>query len=327
MEAERHTDHHFRAMGTDCHVVVVGGPADAAPSAIARILQLESRWSRFLPSSEISELNRRAGSAVPVSPDTALLLQRSVEAWWLTGSSFDPTVLGSMVRAGYDRTFTEVAADPRRGASELDLGCTDIVIELDDDGWSATLPIGTGFDPGGIGKGLAADLVVTQLLDAGVDGACVNLGGDLRIAGSGPSGRAWTVAIDHPGEPEPLALVGLSSGAIATSTTLLRRWDLDGRAANHVIDPETGLPTATDVALVAVIAGEAWMAEVLATACLLRGVDRVFDLLDGTCQAIAVGNDGTRHTTAGFDAFTRTSDDDREHDREHGARTREVVPR
>jgi FAD:protein FMN transferase len=167
------------------------------------------------------------------------------------------------------------------------------------------LPAGTGFDPGGIGKGLAADIVLAELLELGVDGACVNLGGDLRVAGTGPRSPAWTVAIDHPHEPRPLALVGLRAGAVATSTTLLRRWDVDGRSANHVIDPATGLSTETDVALVAVIAGEAWMAEVLATACLLRGTGRVFDLLDTSCAAIAVGLDGAQHTTAGFAELTR----------------------
>jgi thiamine biosynthesis lipoprotein len=306
MAAEQHTDHRFRAMGADCHLAVVGGPPDAARATIARIAQLERRWSRFLADSEVSELNRRAGTPVQVSADTALLLQRSIEAWWLTGGSFDPTVLGAMVRAGYDRTFTEVAESPRSGASILGLGCTDIVIDVGDDGWSAMLPAGSGFDPGGIGKGLAADLVLAELLDAGVDGACVNLGGDLRVAGTGPAGHTWTVAIDQPGETTPLALVGLCSGAVATSTTLLRRWEVEGRPANHVIDPVTGLPTESDVALVSVIAGEAWIAEVLATACLLRGTSRVFDLLDASCHAIAVDLDGVRHSTDGFADFTRT---------------------
>jgi thiamine biosynthesis lipoprotein len=306
MGGDLQTQLRFRAMGTDCHLIIVGGPGDAAQRALARIRQLEVRWSRFLPTSEVNELTRRAGTRLGITTDTALLLQRSVEAWWLTGGSFDPTVLGAVVRAGYDRTFTDVATNPRRGTSLLTMGCTDIVIEQADDGWSAMIPTGTGFDPGGIGKGLAADIVLGELLELGVDGACVNLGGDLRVAGTGPGGRAWTVAIDHPGEAAPVALVGLGAGALATSTTLLRRWQIDGQPANHVIDPATGMPTVTDVALVAVIAGEAWMAEVLATACLLRGTDRVFDLLDPSCEAIAIGDDGVRLTTAGFADFTAT---------------------
>jgi len=63
------------------------------------------------------------------------------------------------------------------------------------DATTVRLPAGTGFDAGGIGKGLAADLVTTEAIAAGADGICVNLGGDLRVAGTGPDG-AWTVGIE-----------------------------------------------------------------------------------------------------------------------------------
>ena len=59
---------------------------------------------------------------------------------------------------------------------------------------------------------------------AGADGACVNLGGDLRVTGRDPADDAWTVAVEHPVAAAPLAHVGLRDGAVATSTTLRRRW-------------------------------------------------------------------------------------------------------
>ncbi|MFT3854777.1 MAG: FAD:protein FMN transferase [Ilumatobacteraceae bacterium] len=307
MAAELH-EHRFRAMGSDCHLVVVGGSAHAALAAIDRVRQLESHWSRFLATSEISRLTARHGEPVRISDDTALLLRRGIEAWSLTGGLFDPTVLGDMVRAGYDRDLAEVVAAPRHGSSGLGLGCPGIVLERDVAGWTAALPRGAGFDPGGLGKGLAADLVTDELLDAGATGVCVNLGGDVRVAGDGPSGDGWTVDIEHPHITEPVARVGLRSGAVATSTTLLRRWTIDGEPMTHVVDPRTGRPTRTDVALVTVVAGRAWLAEVLATACMLRGWQRCFDLLDGTCQALAVHDDGTVSTTDGFAGFTRRRD-------------------
>ena len=304
MAADRH-DCHVRAMGADCHVVVVGGPADAALVAVDRIRDLESRWSRFVPTSEVSRLTAHCGEPVRISDDTALLLRRSIEAWSLTGGLFDPTVLGDVLRAGYDRDLAEVVAAPRHGTSRLVLGCPGILLDRDVAGWTATLPHGTGFDPGGIGKGLAADLVADDLLDAGATGVCVNLGGDVRVAGDGPSGDGWTIDIEHPHIDCPVARIGLHSGAVATSTTLLRRWTIDGEPLTHVIDPRTGRPTRTDVALVSVIAGRAWLAEVLATACMLRGWQRCLDLLDGTCQALAVHDDATVTSTDGFVGFTR----------------------
>ncbi len=146
--------------------------------------------------------------------------------------------------------------------------------------------------------------MIADVLAAGAAGACVNLGGDLRVAGSSPEGDAWTIAIEHPLIAEPIALVGLHAGAIATSTTLRRQWRVDGQRRHHLIDPSTGEPSESDLELTTVIAGEAWIAEVLAKAVLLRGSQRAFDIIDDGVQALTVDANGvvTQHTR--FPAFT-----------------------
>jgi thiamine biosynthesis lipoprotein len=288
-------------MGTFAHVVVVGGRPGLDAAAAARIADLERRWSRFLPDSEVSTLNRLAGDAVAVSADTRLLVARAVEGWRLSGGAFDPTVLGPVIRAGYDRTFHDVHAAPADGRSALDMGAAGIEVG----GGTVRLPAGTGFDPGGIGKGLAADLVADELLAAGAAGACVNLGGDVRVAGCGPDGGTWTVAVEHEWAETPVALLGLADGAVATSTTLRRRWHPPGQAVrHHLIDPQTGLPSGTDVTLSAVVAAAAWVAEVLAKAVLLRGAATAFDILGGTgTEGLMVDTAGRVASTIGLAAF------------------------
>ncbi len=281
-------------MGSTAHVTVAGGRrAEAlADEAVRRIADLEQRWSRFVASSEVSELNRRAGEPVEVSAETALLVERARAAWDLSGGAFDPTVLGAVVRAGYDRTFADVAASPRAGWSPLTVGAADICVR----GRVVRLPAGTGFDPGGIGKGLAADMVCAGALDAGAERVCVNLGGDVRVAGGG-----WTIGVDHPGSPEPIALLGVADGAVATSTTLLRRWEVDGAERHHLIDPRTGRPSDSDLTLATVVAGEAWMAEVLAKAVLLAGSAHPFDIVGGTpAESLAVDRAGAIRSTPGL---------------------------
>jgi thiamine biosynthesis lipoprotein len=287
-------------MGSDVHLVVVGGGDRLLEDAVRRVEQLERRWSRFIDTSEICELNRRAGEPVALSAETLLLIERAVEAWRLTGGGFDPTVLGAVIRAGYDVSFDRMAEPHRRPGSPLLVGCTDIVL----DGHSARLPAGTGFDPGGIGKGLAADLIVEELMAAGADGACVNLGGDLRVAGVNPDGQPWTIAVEHPLLDQPMAMIGMHSGAVATSTTLRRRWVVDGRQRHHVIDPATGEPSDSDVELATVIAGQGWTAETFAKAVLLRGSQRAFDIIDDSqLQALIVDRTGRVAATSGFQAF------------------------
>src|SRR4051794_37339552 len=177
----------FHAMGSDAHVIVVGGREDLADWARLRIDDLERRWSRFLPDSEVSLLNARAGLATTVSVETAELVRRAIDAFRLSGGGFDPTLLGAIIPAGYDRSFEELGPTPAAGASPLAVGADEIVV----DGTEVRLPAGTGFDPGGIGKGLAADMVAAETMARGAAGVCINLGGDVRVAGAGPAGEGW----------------------------------------------------------------------------------------------------------------------------------------
>lgn len=295
-------------MGSDAHVIVVGGPAGLIGHAVKRIEELERRWSRFLPDSEVSQLNRWAGLPVAVSIDTITLVEHAMVAWRLSGGAYDPTVLGAVMRAGYDRSFEfldcvnrgddfDPPRDRGRGAHAMAPGADAIVVGRE----TVTLPAGTAFDPGGIGKGLAADMVSAEILAAGAEGICVNLGGDAKVAGQGPNGSGWTVAIEHPWLPAPFAHVGLGGGGVATSSTLRRRWQHNGHTRHHLIDPHTGRPSGTDVNLATVIAQQAWVAEVLAKAVLLAGTAHPFDTLGGTgAQALAVDHHGVVHATPGM---------------------------
>jgi FAD:protein FMN transferase len=290
----------FRAMGSDAHVIVVGGPVGLLDHAVRRIDELERRWSRFLPDSEVNQLNRWCGLPVAVSPDTVNLVEHALVAWRISGGAFDPTVLGAVIRAGYDRSFERLGPSPEAGHSPLGLGADAIIIR----GETVALPARTGFDPGGIGKGLAADMVCAEIRAAGAEGICINLGGDVRVAGAGPAGGTWTVAVEHPLHSEPIARLGLADGAVATSTTLRRCWQVQGERRHHLIDPQTGRPSDTDLTMATVVSGQAWMAEVLAKAILLRGSRHPFDIVGGTgAQALAVDHDGRVVATAGLSGF------------------------
>jgi thiamine biosynthesis lipoprotein len=301
-------------MGTDAHVIVVGGPARLADVARSRMDELDARWSRFRPGSEISRLNASAGAPIEVSSETLLLVERALEGWDLSGGAFDATVLGAVIEAGYDRSFEELAVLPAEFGGTLDRGrprapvATTVPVFAGYDsppveihGRTVRLRDGVGLDSGGIGKGLAADLVIAELLARGAEGACVNLGGDLRVAGVSPEDDGWTIGVDHPWSPGPVALVGVACGGVATSTTLRRRWLVGDEWRHHLIDPRSGLPSDSDLNHVTVIAGEGWVAEVLAKAVLLNGSEFAFNILGGTgADALAVDQHGRITATEGF---------------------------
>lgn len=330
-------------MGTQVDVIVVGPAGDRndvaahrlADLALARIAELEARWSRFRPDSEVSRLNARPGTPIEVSADTARLVRCSVEAWRLSAGFVDSTELAAVVEAGYDRSFEHLPDDRPHGGhgsravppTRSLLGPADIHV----DGTTITLPHGVGFDPGGVGKGLTADLVSAELMHAGAAGVCINMGGDLRVRGTGPHGDGWTISIDHPHRDTPLALVGITDGGVASSTTLRRRWLVGGEVRHHLIDPRTGRPSTSEIAFCSAIAGSAWRAETIAKAVLLRGGPHPFDLVDGTpTEALIVDHAGSVQASDGFARFTggiRPPDhlDDLDHADRHGHELREAV--
>ena len=78
---------------------------------------------------------------------------------------------------------------------------------------------------------------------------------------------------------------------------------MGGEVRHHLIDPRTGEPSTSDLALVTVVAGAAWVAEALAKGVLLRGGPHAFDLVGGTgAQAMAVAHDGRITATGGLAA-------------------------
>src|SRR3954449_11188966 len=100
-------------MGTEAQVVVVGGTPADVEAAQARVEDLERRWSRFRPDSELQRLNAGAGGPVRVSADTRVLVEAAIDAWRDTGGRFDPTVLDALEAGGYDRPFAPRVGAPR----------------------------------------------------------------------------------------------------------------------------------------------------------------------------------------------------------------------
>lgn len=262
-------------MGTTAHVLVVAGSAAAARAGASRardrLGDLEARWSRFVPASDVSVLNEAGGAPVVVARETLGLVTRAVEGWRRTGGRFDPTVLDALVALGYDRDFDDVdreGAPP--GAPRPAPGCAGIVIDRVIG--SVQLPPGVHFDPGGIGKGYAADLVAGELLDRGADGVCVNVGGDLRVDGRAPGGAGWSVDLEHPLTGRSMARVRLRTGAVASTWRTRRVWGPPPARRHHLVDPATGTSSTSGLAGATVIAGRAWWAEVLAKAAFLDGL-------------------------------------------------------
>jgi thiamine biosynthesis lipoprotein len=297
-------------MSCDATVVVTGDDISATERdalgqlAIARLNDLERCWSRFLPTSEISRLNRAEGAPCRTSAETVRLVEAMVQAWHATDGSFDPTLLGALVGLGYSasrgdatlRTSLAPGARPQGRPGEILVDPTSRTIQL---------PAGTTLDPGGLGKGLAADIVATELLGAGAAGALVEIGGDVRVVGSSPEADAWALAI-RPPQGDDRRVVDLVDGGVATSTSRLRTWSHEGHERHHLIDPLTLRSSERDAVSCTVIAGSASWAEAFTKVAFAHDLGDALALLESHSLAASITTaGGLHHTTGHWQEFVR----------------------
>ncbi len=259
-------------MGSACRIVTPD--AELTHRGVSIVGELEQLWSRFRHDSEVSELNRSTGRLSVVSPLTFELLERAEQARAATNGAFNPLLLDQLVAHGYDRTWDDVARTA--AASEVATWPgSEHPIELFADVHGVRLPEGARFDPGGIGKGLAGDLVAAALLADGATSVQVELGGDVRVAGTPWAGDRWRVTVDDSDHGVvDAAVVSLDGGGVATSSVARRRWRRGDADMHHLIDPVTGRPAATDLDAVTAIASTLWWAEVVAKVALIAGSRR-----------------------------------------------------
>jgi thiamine biosynthesis lipoprotein len=302
------TEHRTRVMASDVHIIAIDAPASAVADASGLLERLERRWSRFLPDSDISRLNASRGRPTEVDPLTLTLVAAMIEANHATGGRYDPTVLPILVSNGYASSISDPSNVTVLPSSAIHVRTMGAVV-VDSEHRTVTTPPGMALDPGGIGKGLAADLVVVQLLAAGAAGALVDVGGDLSCAGTSPEPNGWLVTIEQPDEPRAdLITFTTTGGGVATSSTRSRRWTARGVTRHHIIDPGSGAMASTDLVAVTVVASSGWLAEAHATAAILTGTTGVREYLNAHClSGLAIDTNRDFFATSDLDPIVAAS--------------------
>ncbi len=254
-------------------------PADAAAAAAMcrrALLRRHDRFSRFVPDSEISALNRDPRPTVSVSPLLARLAQAALRCAWDTGGLVDATLGAEIERAGY-RTSIEgdgiplevaLALAPARVAARPATANPLSRLSVDVAAGTITRRPGVVFDLGGVAKGVFAD-ELAELLD-GFDAFAIDCAGDIRLGGRAAAHRP--IHVPSPLDGARLHSFDLRDGGIATSGIGKRSWlDGDARPAHHLLDPRSGRPAYTGVVQATALAPTAARAEALAKAAVLSG--------------------------------------------------------
>jgi thiamine biosynthesis lipoprotein len=175
-------------------------------------------------------------------------------------------------------------------------------VEINADG-SVFLPEGCGIDLGGFAKGWTVDLAEKRM--DGCRSWIINAGGDLLTRGAGPDSDGWVVGIEDPfSQGNDLAKVRLTDAALATSSTMRRRWTTQDGPAHHLIDPRTQRPSDSALVSVSVVAQTVARAEVLAKMLLLIGKAGALGYAEShAAPALLIDKYGLATASRGMEAY------------------------
>lgn len=264
--------------------------------------EFEWECSRFKSGNPLDQLNQSPAQPVEVPQYLFEAIRAAHESYSLTHGSFDPRILSALKAVGYEKSFNPdvIAPGYADAMSVLPRTTWQPTFEPHDGGGTVALG-GVAIDLGGIGKGLAVDLITEQLTQLTHSGL-VNAGGDIQAWGVNPDGDAWRVGVENPfadDDAEPVAVLELTNTGLATSSVRRRRWNLEsGMPVHHLIDPKTGRPAGATLQSVTVCHEDTRTAETLTKAIFVAGSARAQEVADSfDIAALWITDSGQQFTT------------------------------
>lgn len=246
------------------------GPEELKDSVRPVLDGVSRSLSIFDPSSLVTLVNKR--DTTPVDTHFIRVYKEAKRINERSLGAFDPT-LSPLITAwgfgpGHKATADTVAVDSIMkfvGLSKTHL--VGSVLIKDDPR--------TQFNFSALAKGYGVDCVAEMFQNNGVNDYLIEIGGEIRAAGSNPSGGKWSISIDRPIysdsiEHESQVIIEFTGLSLATSGNY-RNYHLNGdQKYGHTISAITGRPVQTDVLSVSVLAPTCMEADAFATALMTQ---------------------------------------------------------
>jgi len=255
---------------------------DLERTIAARLEQIDRAMSNYRSDSEVSRFNNlRDITPFAATADFIEILAIARDVSAATEGAFDVTVaplveLWGFGPAGQERrTPTDVEIEHVR----QNVGFRNIEINAEKSTITKHNP-DIRCDLNAIAQGYTVDKLAADMEAAGFTDYMIEVGGEVRARGHNTSGNVWRIGVEKPipGKRAIDRVVLLENRALSTSGDYRKYYEKDGVRISHTIDPHTGRPITHRLASVSVIHDQCAVADAYATALMVLGPDKGYDL-------------------------------------------------
>ncbi len=263
------------AQGTTYNIVYQDS-CDMSVAIDTILSKFDKSLSLFDKESLICRINRGETDSVDSWYSRSFDISR--EVYELSNGLFEPTLAPLIAAYGFARK------EQRAELTESELKNLMNIVGFDkvriEDGRLIKDNAKIQIDFNAIAQGLSVDLVAEMFEAHGIENYMVEIGGEIFTRGISPSGRAWRIGIDSPKQGNIVSgadlatIVELEGRGLATSGNYRKFIDKpSGERITHTIDPRTGHSAVSNILSATIIAPTAAMADALATACMVGGLE------------------------------------------------------
>ncbi len=257
------------AMDTVITLTAYGDNSKAAIDAGKKeIKRLEKLFSVTDEESEIWKINHNPNTWIQISDEVRELITKSIDISQITQGKFDITLHNVITLWGFTTSTYSV---PPKTDIEKALSTTGYENIEFDKGGRIKIPSTLKLDLGGVAKGYICDKVAKEMEKAGIEHGIISLGGNVKTIGKSPENKTWDIAIMHPDKKSYLGAVKCLDVSAVTSGAYQRNFTKNGKTYHHIIDPDTGYPSDSDVVSITIFGKDGTLCDGLSTALFIGG--------------------------------------------------------
>ena len=244
------------------------------------LAKIDTSLSTYNPYSVISKINRNESNKTDKYIRT--VFRKADEVYNATNGNFDITVAPLVNAWGFGFKKKEEMTNAKVDSILEFVGFNLIRIKdsviIKQDG-RVTI------DMNAIAQGYSVDLVAQFLEEQGVENYLVEIGGEVKAKGVNRKFKAWKIGIDKPFDNNNVpgenlqAIIKLSNKSLATAGNYRKFYIRDGIKHSHTINPKTGYSVNHSLLSVTVIGNDCITSDAYATAFLVMGLEKAYDLV------------------------------------------------